>query len=95
VSGDVTLGALADIYGLSIAPDAAEMSLADYFADEIKRRPKHGDIVPLGPIALVAHRVTGGRVASIGLRLAEDDAPPATLPAKLKKAARDLWSRLG
>jgi hypothetical protein len=39
--------------------------------------------------------VTGGRVASIGLRLAEDDAPPATLPAKLKKAARDLWSRLG
>jgi hypothetical protein len=39
--------------------------------------------------------VTGGRVASIGLRLAEDDTPPATLPAKLKKAARDLWSRLG
>src|SRR5262249_14135766 len=94
VSGDVTLGALADIYGLSIAPDAAEMSLADHFADEIKRRPKQGDVVPLGPIALVAHRVTGGRVASIGLRLAEDDAP-ATLPAKLKKAARDLWSRLG
>jgi hypothetical protein len=28
------------------------------------------------------------------LRLAEDDAP-ATLPAKLKKVARDLWSRLG
>jgi len=95
VSGDVTLGALADIYGLSIAPEAAEMSLADYFADEIKHRPKQGDIVPLGPIALVAHRVTGGRVASIGLRLAEDDAQPATLPAKLKKAARDLWARLG
>src|SRR5215813_8684083 len=62
VAGDVTLGALADIYGLSIAPDAAEMSLADHFADEIKRRPKQGDVVPLGPIALVAHRVTGGRV---------------------------------
>src|SRR6266700_131362 len=77
VSGDVTLGALADIYGLSIAPDAAEMSLADHFADEIKRRPKQGDIVPLGPIALVAHRVTNGRVASVGWRLAEDDAPPA------------------
>src|SRR6266700_3715871 len=95
VSGDVTLGALADIYGLSIAPDAAEMSLADHFADEIKRRPKQGDIVPLGPIALVAHRVTNGRVASVGWRLAEDDAPPATLAGKLKKAARDLWSRLG
>src|SRR6516165_999884 len=94
VSGEVTLGELATIYGLSMAPDAAEMALADYFADETKRRPKQGDVVPLGPIALVAHRVANGRVTSVGLRLAEDDAP-ATLPAKLKKAARDLWSRLG
>src|SRR5215467_7271310 len=94
VSGDVTLGALADIYGLSIAPQDAEISLTEYFAEEIKRRPKQGDVVPLGPIALVAHRVANGRVASVGLRLAEDEAP-ATLPAKLKKAARDLWSRLG
>ena len=94
VSGDVTLGALADIYGLSIAPQDAEMTLADHFADEIKRRPKQGDVVPLGPIALVAHRVTAGRLASVGLRLAQDE-EPATLAAKLKKAARDLWSRLG
>jgi cell volume regulation protein A len=94
VSGDVTLGALADIYGLSIASDAAEMSLADHFADEIKRQPKQSDVVPLGPIALVAHRVVNGRVTSMGLRLAEDEAP-ATLPAKLKRVARDLWSRLG
>ena len=93
VSGDVTLGALADIYGLSIAPQDAEMTLADHFAEEIKRRPKQGDVVPLGPIALVAHRVAGGRLASVGLRLAEDE-EPATLAAKLKKAARDLWSRL-
>ena len=94
VSGDVTLGALADIYGLSIAPQDAEMTLADHFADEIKRRPKQGDVVPLGPIALVAHRVTAGRLASVGLRLAQDE-EPATLAAKLKKAARDLWARLG
>jgi potassium/hydrogen antiporter len=93
VSGDVTLGALADIYGLSIAPQDADMTLADHFADEIKRRPKQGDVVPLGPIALVAHRVANGRLASVGLRLAEDE-EPATLAAKLKKAARDLWSRL-
>jgi potassium/hydrogen antiporter len=93
VSGDVTLGALADIYGLSIAPQDADMMLADHFADEIKRRPKQGDVVPLGPIALVAHRVADGRLASVGLRLAQDE-EPTTLAAKLKKAARDLWSRL-
>jgi potassium/hydrogen antiporter len=93
VSGDVTLGALAEIYGLSIAPQDADMTLADHFADKIKRRPKQGDVVPLGPIALVAHRVASGRLASVGLRLAQDE-EPATLAAKLKKAARDLWSRL-
>jgi len=95
VSGEVTLGALADIYGLSIAPEAAEITLADYFAEEIKRRPKQGDVVPLGPIALVAHRATDGRLASVGLRLAQEEVPPATLAAKIKKTARDLWSRLG
>jgi cell volume regulation protein A len=95
VSGDVTLGALAEIYGLSIAPQDTEITLADHFAEEIRRTPRQGDVVPFGPIALVAHRVTNGRVASVGLRLAEDEEPPATLVAKLKKAARDLWARLG
>jgi cell volume regulation protein A len=95
VAGDVTLGALAEIYGLSIAPDAAEVALADHIAEELGRRPKQGDVVPLGPIALVAHRVRDGRVTSVGLRLAEDDTPPATLAATLKKIARDLWSRFG
>jgi cell volume regulation protein A len=55
---------------------------------------EQGDDVPLGPIALVAHRVANGRLASVGLRLAQDE-EPATLAAKLKKAARDLWSHLG
>ena len=95
VSGDVTLGALADIYGLSIAPEDTEVTLANHFAGELKRRPKPGDVVPLGPIALVAHRVTDGRIASVGLRLAQEDEPPATLAARFKKTARDLWSRLG
>ena len=95
VSGDVTLGALADIYGLTIAPDAAEISLADHFADEIRRRPKQGDVVQLGPIALVAHRVADGRVSSVGLRLAEDDVPPTTMSGRLKKLASDLWKRFG
>jgi potassium/hydrogen antiporter len=95
VSGDVTLGALAEIYGLSIAPAAAGISLADHMAEEIKRRPRQGDIVPLGPIALLAHRVTDGRVTSVGLRLAEDDLAPTTLATRLKKAARDLWALWG
>jgi potassium/hydrogen antiporter len=94
VSGEVTLGELAGIYGLSIAPEAAEISLADHIAEEVKRRPKQGDIVPLGPIALLAHQVANGRVSSVGLRLPEDDEEPATATAKVRKVARDLWKRL-
>ena len=95
VSGDVTLGELADIYGLTVKSEAAAMSLADHIADEMHRPPKQGDIVPLGPIALLAHRVADGRVTSVGLRLPDDDEPPATFAAKVTKAARDLWRRLG
>ena len=69
------------------------MTLADYFAAESFAGRSRATSLPLGPIALVAHRVTNGRVTSVGLRLAEDE-EPATLVAKLKKAARDLWSRL-
>jgi cell volume regulation protein A len=95
VSGDVTLGALAEIYGLVVAPENAEMPLADYFVEESRRRPRQGDVVQLGPIALVAHRMASGRVTSVGLRLAEDDTPPATISGRIKKLARDLWKRFG
>ena len=69
VSGDVTLGALGEIYGITIGDDAG-MSLADHFAARLKRAPRQGDVLPLGTIALVAHRVADGRVTSVGLRLA-------------------------
>jgi hypothetical protein len=51
--------------------------------------------MPLGPIALIAHRVTDGRVTSIGLRLAEEEIEPTTFVARLKKSMRDLWSVIG
>jgi cell volume regulation protein A len=95
VGGDVTLGALAEIYGLTVSPEGAEVSLADHIAEEVKRRPRQGDIVPLGPIALLAHRVQDGRVTSVGLRLPEEDEEPVTLGARVKKIARDLWKRFG
>ena len=95
VAGDVTLGALADIYGLTISSDAAATTLATYFSEELKRAPKQGDVVPLGPIALVAHRVTEGRASTVGLRLPEEDEEPSTIFYRLKKALRNFWSALG
>jgi len=94
VAGDVTLGALAEIYGLTIAPADAATTLADYFGQELKRAPRQGEVIQLGPIALVAHRVTHGRATTIGLRLAEEETERTTWIARLKKAARKLWSML-
>ncbi|HET9616825.1 MAG TPA: potassium/proton antiporter [Pseudolabrys sp.] len=75
VSGSATLGALADIYGLQVAAAHAELSLASFFVELLGRPARVGDIVALGPIALLAHQVEGGRVTTVGLRLAEPQAP--------------------
>ena len=75
VPATATLGALADIYGLQVAAAHAELSLADYFVEQLGRPARVGDIVELGPIALLAHQVEEGRVTTVGLRLAEPEAP--------------------
>ncbi len=96
VSGNVTLGALAEIYGLSVAEDNVGLSLADFFDEELKHTPRQGDIVPLGPIALLAQRVANGHVVMVGLRLAEEDEePPATPVERVKKTVKRLMARLG
>jgi cell volume regulation protein A len=75
VPGTATLGALAEIYGLQVAAGHMEVTLADYFSEQLRRRTRAGDIVELGPIALLAHKVGGGRVITVGLRLAEPESP--------------------
>jgi len=49
------------------------VTLANYFSEQLRRRVKTGDIVELGPIALLAHKVSGGVVTTVGLRLAEPE----------------------
>jgi potassium/hydrogen antiporter len=95
VSGDATLGALAEIYGLTVAPEAASITLAAHMAEELRHTPRPGDVVPLGPIALVAHRVTAGRVSIVGLRLADEDDESATLWVRARRLAWRLWVALG
>lgn len=83
VPGTATLGALAEIYGLQVAANHSEVTLADFFAEYLGRPPKAGDVVALGPIALLAHHVEKGRVVTVGLRLAEPETP-ATWRARVK-----------
>ena len=89
VPGTATLGALAEIYGLQVAADHMEVALADFFTENLGRPAKTGDIVELGPIALLAHKVESGRVTTVGLRLAEAEEPADWL-GRLKS----WWTRL-
>lgn len=95
VSGDATLGALAEIYGLTVAPEVASITLAAHMAEELRHTPRPGDVVPLGPIALVAHRITAGRVSTVGLRLADEDDESATLWVRARRLVLRLWAALG
>lgn len=98
LSGDVTLGALAEIYGTPVDPEQTALTLADYFDLNFDRVPIEGDHLPLGEIALVARKVGGNRVTVVALRLAEDDieAPPPALSRKEKatQVARRAWRAL-
>ena len=89
VPGTATLGALADIYGLQVAANHADVTLNDYFAEHLARPLKTADVVELGPIALVAHKVDNGRVQTVGLRLAEPDEP-----SNFAERAQALWHRV-
>jgi cell volume regulation protein A len=91
VGGDATLGALADIYSLTIAPDHADMALADHIAEEMHHPPRPNDVVAIGPIKLVVQKVVDGRAASIGLQLDEPDpVTPETVMMGLKRRTRYL-----
>jgi cell volume regulation protein A len=75
VPGTAALGDLADIYGLQVAAEHAQLPLADFMAEQLGRPARNGDVVTLGPIALLAHTVEAGRVSTLGLRLPEPEEP--------------------
>jgi cell volume regulation protein A len=95
VPGDATLGALAEIYGVTVDPEHAATSLADYFALRKGRTPRTGDVIPLGPVALVAHTVVEGAVATVGLQLAEPEpVRPKTALNRLRAVLRYIRMKL-
>jgi len=96
VSGETTLGNLAEIYGVAIDARRADRTLADYFDVHLDHAPKEGATVPLDTIVLVARSISGGRVNVVGLRLPEDDepAPPPTRMGALKQKLWGAWASI-
>ena len=94
VSGEITLGDIAQIYGISVDPAAAQLTLADYFDVHLDRAPKEGAALPLDTIVLVARNISEGRVNAVGLRLPEDEEklPPLTRMGAFRRKAAKAWS---
>ena len=97
VGGDVTLGALAEIYGIPAGPDRAGLTLAQVINDDLGHPARPNDVVRLGPITLVVHKAIDGRAVNVGLQLADPDpvidAPESTL-GRLKRRARAIFDKL-
>jgi len=88
VSGEVTLSAVADIYGVAVDETDRPLTLADYFDIHLDHAPRVGAELPLDSIVLVARSIGGNRVNVIGLRLPEDEAEPAP-----PQGRRQAWKR--
>jgi cell volume regulation protein A len=94
VSGEHTLGELAEIYGVSAGEEQASLTLADYFDIHLDHAPKEGAELVLDPIVLVARSISGGRVSVVGLRLPEDEeqAVPLTRRQAFRRKLAEFWS---
>jgi len=96
VSGEITLGDLATIYGISVDPLQAGLTLADYFDVHLDQAPTVGAVLTVDSIDLVVRSTGGGRVNVVGLRLPEDEdpAPQLTRTGALKLKLTRAWLSL-
>jgi cell volume regulation protein A len=94
VSGEHTLGELAEVYGVTVSEDQRQLTLADFFDIHLDHAPKEGATLELDPITLVARSLGGGRVNVVGLRLPEDEEAtvPETRSASFKRKLSEIWS---
>ena len=90
VSGEHTLGELAEIYGVAVGEEKAKLTLADYFDIHLDHAPKEGATLALDTIVLVARSISGGRVNVVGLRLPEEEEE-----RRAPDAAADIQAQAG
>jgi potassium/hydrogen antiporter len=98
VSGDVSLGTLGEIYGLTIAPQDEDTTLADWFGTHLHHKAQVGDRLELGTIHLVVDAVAKGKVTTVGLDLADGvpDVPEPEGPlARIGAFFKRMWAWLG
>ena len=94
VTGDVTLGSVAEIYDVTIDPADAARTLSDYFDIHLDHAPRVGATLPLDSIMLVARSLGGSRVNVVCLRLPEDEDAPKPPPRRvtvIRRRVLRIW----
>src|SRR5246127_2489260 len=96
VSGEHTLGEVAEIYGTNVTEDDRKLTLSDYFDVHLDHAPKEGATLALDTIILVARSISGGRVNVVGLRLPEeeDEKPELTRWESFRRKFADVWAQV-
>ena len=96
VSGEHTLGEVAEIYGVKVEADQAKLTLSDYFDLHLDFAPKEGAELVLDAIVLVARSISGGRVNIVGLRLPEEEEEkvPQTRMQVFRRKLADVWAQV-
>jgi potassium/hydrogen antiporter len=96
VSGEHTLGELAEVYGVKVTDDDSKLTLADFFDIHLERAPKEGATLALDTIVLVARSISGGRVNIVGLRLPEEEeeVKPPTRIERFRRRIKEFWTSL-
>src|SRR5262249_10677199 len=94
VSGEHTLGELAEIYGVKVDEAGMKLTLADYFDIHLDHAPKEGATLALDSIVLVARSISGGRGDVVGVRFPEgwEKAPQLTRVESLKRRFAEFWT---
>jgi cell volume regulation protein A len=94
-TGDVHLKDVAAFYGLSVGPEIANLSIADFFSLRFEGKPDVGDHLHLGTAEIVAREVEDDRVVRAGLQLdvLTDTHERDLLPSGLGAVIRRLLMR--
>ena len=87
---DVTVQAVAEMYGLPLPLEKADLSVAELLRQELVGDVEAGDRLRFGGIELIVRDVENGEIASVGLVLE----PVALTPPSLSRRIGALWRSL-
>jgi cell volume regulation protein A len=89
LKADITVGALAELYGLPLSVRNARLTLADLFRQEFRDSVEVGDRLRMGAVELIARDMEDGELLTVGLAL-EPATPAAGFRIPVIPRPRDL-----